>query len=107
MALIHELFRLLDRDDDGALSAEELFVFALAVAHIVPEISLPPLVDSPTSPGWLQLYRDLAAGHAAPAIGFDRCAFGRLVTRGRGEDFGGMALSSNALSDILAHLAAH
>ena len=84
-ALIQSLFRRLDRDGDGVLSVEELFDFALVVAHIAPHIPLPPNVDSSASPGWL----DLAAAHAGPADGFDRAAFGRLVTLGLGQNAGG------------------
>jgi hypothetical protein len=104
--LIQKLFQILDRDDDGVLTVDELFVLALAVAHVIPQISLPPLVDSSASPRWVELCRELAAGHAAPANGFDRAAFGRLVTLGQDENVGGMALSSRALKDIISYLVA-
>ena len=63
-ALLQSLFQILDCDGDGVLSVEELFAFALAVAHVAPHISLPPNVDSPASPGWLEVCRELAAAHA-------------------------------------------
>jgi hypothetical protein len=106
LVLLQDLFRLLDRDEDGALSAEELYIFALAVAQVVPDIALPPGAVSPTAPSWLQLYGELSVGHRAPAAGFDQRALGSLVTLGQGH-VGGMALSSPALSDVIAYLVAH
>jgi hypothetical protein len=106
LVLIQDLFQLLDRDEDGALSPEELYVFALAVAQVVPDIVLPPGAVSPTSHSWLQLFGELVVGHRAPAKGFDQRAFGTLVTRGQGR-VGGMALSSSAVSDVIAYLVAH
>ena len=103
-ALIQSLFWILDRDGDGVLSVEELFDFARVVAHIAPHIPLPPNVDSSASPVWLEVCRDLAAAHAGPADGFDRAAFGRLVTLGLGQNAGGMALSSRALADLIRYL---
>ena len=105
-ALIQSLFQILDCDGDGVLSVEELFGFALAVVHIAPHISLPPNVDSSASPGWLEVCRDMAAAHAGHANGFDRAAFGRIVTLGPGQNAGGMALSSRALADLIVYLEA-
>ena len=89
---------MLDCDEDGLLSAEELFAFAIAVGHTA-QIPLPPDVDSPASPAWLVVYWDLTVAHAGHRDGIDRAAFGRLVSLGAKETAGGMALSNHAIMD--------
>ena len=96
-ALIHSLFRILDRDGDGVLSAAELFVCARAVARNSHNDSpMPPDADTPQSPGWLEVYQALAAAHADPSTGVDCAAFSRIITEGTH----GPTLSNRAIVDL-------